>query len=171
MKTFFGPLLALSLLIVLAASARAQEPVDSDVWKARCLALNAAAAAIDKGFPSQALLDTTKGIPGSKFAAVAHERSLAGQHYIACTMYYTAAIAERQGNGGKIDLSKTHADVFLGAVELKKSTGQALTFKEKMEGTSDKVTGSTKAGTLSPVETAMVFGAFSGAPVDAAKPH
>jgi hypothetical protein len=152
-----------ALVMALTAPARAQEPVDSDAWRSRCLALNAAADAINKGFPPPALMATPKDIPGIKFAAVAHERSLAGQHYIACTMYYTAAIAERLGNGGKIDLGKAHTDVFLGGVELKRSTGQALSFKEKMQSTSDKVTGSSKAGTLSPVEIAAVFAAFSDA--------
>jgi hypothetical protein len=159
----------LPLLAILAATARAQEPTDSDVWKSRCLVLNAAADSIAKGFPSPQLLATTQGIPGAKFFAVAHERSLAGQHYIACTLYYTAAIAERQGNGGKIDLGKAKSDVFLGGVELKRSTGQTLSFKEKMESTSGKVTGSSKAGTLSPIEIAAVFAAFSDAPT-AAKP-
>ena len=121
-----GGVLAALVLTLSVASARAQEPVDSDLWKARCVALNAAADAIDKGFPSAALLATTKGIPGAKFEAVAHERSVAGQHYIACTLYYTAAIAERQGNGAKIDLSKAHTDVFLAGTELKRATGQTL---------------------------------------------
>jgi len=164
MKLFASTFLSLSLLFLMVSTARAQEQTDSDVWRSRCVALNAAADSIDKGFPPQALLGTTKGIAGAKFAAVAHERGLAGQHYIACTLYYTAAMAERLGNDGKIDLSKAHSYVFLGGIELKRSTGQSLSFKEKTELTSGKVTGSSKAGTLSPVETAAVFAAFTDAP-------
>jgi hypothetical protein len=168
MNFFSGLLLALPLLVI--RPAHAQEPVDSDAWKSRCLALNTAAESIDKGSATPELLATTKGIAGAKFAAVAHERAGAGQHYIACTLYYTAAMAERMGNGGKIDPAKSHSDVFFGGIELKHATGEALTFKEKMEATSGKVTGSVKSSQLSPVEVAAVFAAFSDAPTDVAKP-
>jgi hypothetical protein len=170
MKLFPRLFLALPVVLFVASSMHAQEPLDSDAWKSRCLALNSAAESIDKGSATPELLSTTKAIAGAKFAAVAHERAGAGQHYIACTLYYTAAMAERMGNGGKIDPAKSHSDVILGGIELKHATGEALTFKEKMEATSGKVTGSVKNNQLSPVEVAAVFAAFSDAPTDVAKP-
>jgi hypothetical protein len=122
-------------LILASACLRAyaQEPIDNDTWKQRCTTLAASADAIDKGSAPAALLLTTRGIAGSKFAAIAHERGNAGQHYIACTLYYTAAIAEYQGNDGKVDPAKAHGDAAQGAIELKLATGQVLTFKEKVD--------------------------------------
>jgi hypothetical protein len=163
-------ILALPVVLLFVSFVHAQEPLDSDAWKSRCLALSTAADAIDKGSATPELLSTTKGIAGAKFAAVAHERAGAGQHYIACTLYYTAAMAERMGNGGKIDPARSHSDVFLGGIELKHATGEPLTFKEKMEAASGKVTGSVKSSQLSPVEVSAVFAAFSNAPTDVANP-
>jgi len=157
-------LLLLGVLSALCPHARAQEPIDNETWKARCLQLSASSADIDRGSASPQLLQTTRGIPGAKFEAVAHERAAAGQHYIACTLYFTAAMAERMGNGGKINTSKAHSDVGVAEVELKRATGQPLSFAEKMSGTSGKLTSSVKPGSLSPADVAAVFGAFADSP-------
>jgi hypothetical protein len=149
-------------LILASACLRAyaQEPIDNDTWKQRCTTLAASADAIDKGSAPAALLLTTRGIAGSKFAAIAHERGNAGQHYIACTLYYTAAIAEYQGNDGKVDPAKAHGDAAQGAIELKLATGQVLTFKEKVDHGSHGVKTLTN-GKITPADIAAVFGAFA----------
>jgi hypothetical protein len=163
--TFFAVLRNTFLLALagLALRAYAQEPTDNDLWKSRCTTLAASARAIDEGSAPPALLQTTKGIPGAKFAAVAHERGSAGQHYIACTLYYTAAIASYQGNGGKVDPSKAHTFAAQAAIELKQATGQPLTFKEKMGHTSHDMKTYT-SGSLTPADIGAVFGAFGDGP-------
>jgi hypothetical protein len=153
----------LLVLAVLCLHAYAQEPLDNETWKQRCTALNASATAIDSGAAPAALLQTTKGIAGAKFAAVAHERGSAGQHYIACTLYYTAAIAEYAGTGGKVEPSKAHTFAGLAAIELKRATGQPLTFKEKMGNTSHDMKAIT-GGSLTPADIGLVFGAFGEDP-------
>jgi hypothetical protein len=150
----------LLILAGLALGARAQEPTDNDMWKSRCTALAASSKAIDQGAAPPALLQTTKGIEGAKFAAVAYERGNSGQHYVACTLYYTAAIAEYQGNGGKVEPSKAHSFAEQAAIELKRATGQPLTFKEKMGRTSHDMKASTN-GSLTPADIGAVFGAFA----------
>jgi hypothetical protein len=146
-------------LLVVAMAVRGQMPTDNDMWKARCTTLSGSAGAIDHGSAPPELLQTTKGIPGDKFAAVAHERAGAGQHYIACTLYYTAAMAYHMGNGGKIDVSKAHTEVVLGGTEVKLATGQPLTFGEKMDRTSGKLA-LKKTAPLTPADVQNVFGAF-----------
>jgi len=143
--------------------AGAQMPTDNDAWKARCTALSASATAIDHGSAPPELLQTTRGISGDKFAAVAHERSGAGQHYIACTLYYTAAMAYHMGNGGKIDVSKGHTEVVLAGAEMKQATGQPLTFGEKMDRTTGKLP-LKKTAQLTPADVSAVFAAFGEGP-------
>ncbi len=151
--------LALCLLACLSLRAFAQEPTDSDAWKSRCLSLGAHADAIDKGSAPPELLQSTHGIPGAKFAAVGYERGNAGQHYIACTMYYTAALAEHMGNGGKVDPGRAHTDVVLAGAEAKRATGLPLTFKEKMDRASGKLIPTGKNG-LTPADLSTVYSAF-----------
>jgi hypothetical protein len=157
--------LTLLLLTSLGVRLYAQEPMDNDVWKSRCLALGAQADAIDKGSAPPELLQSTHGVPGAKFAAVGYERGVAGQHYIACTMYYTAALAEHQGNGGKIDPGRAHTDIVLAGAEAKRASGLPLTFKEKMDRASGKFNPAGKSS-LTPGDLGAVYGAFGegGAP-------
>ena len=147
--------------------ARAQMPSDDDTWKARCLALSANADAIDKGSAPQEMLQTTHGLPAEKFAAVARERAGANQHYIACTLYYTASMADHMGNAGKIDASRAHTEAVLAGAELKRATGQSLSLKEKVDRTSGKLPSMKKGEPLTPTDVATVFGAFSDSPAPA----
>lgn len=151
-----------SLLLCPCVRAHAQEPTDSDVWKSRCLSLGAHADAIDKGSAPPEMLQTTHGIPGAKFAAVGYERGNAGQHYIACTMYYTAALAEHMGNGGKIDPGRAHTDIVLAGAEAKRAAGLPLSFKEKMDRASGKLIPTGKNG-LTPADLGAVYAAFGEA--------
>jgi hypothetical protein len=157
--------LTLLLLAGLGVRLHAQEPMDNDVWKSRCLSLGAQADAIDKGSAPPELLQSTHGVPGAKFAAVGYERGNAGQHYIACTMYYTAALAEHQGNGGKIDPGRAHTDIVLAGAEAKRASGLPLSFKEKMDRASGKFNPTGK-NTLTPGDLGAVYNAFGegGAP-------
>jgi len=150
-------------LLMVGVVARGQMPVDSDAWKARCTALSTSGSAIDHGSAPPELLQTTRGIAGDKFAAVAHERGAAGQHYIACTLYYTAAMAYHMGNGGKIDVGKAHSEVGLGETEFKLATGVPLTFGEKMDRASGKLP-KVKAAPLTPLDVQSVFGSFGDGP-------
>jgi hypothetical protein len=154
--------LLLGVVTGLCAHATAQMPSDDDTWKARCNALSANATAIDKGSASQALLQTTRGIAGDKFEAVAHERAGAGQHYIACTLYFTGAMAQHMGNGGKIDAGRAHTDVVLAGAELKRATGQSLSFAEKMDSAGSKMPSVKKTPPLTPADVSAVLGAFNG---------
>lgn len=151
--------LALCMFACLCLRAFAQEPTDSDVWKSRCLSLGAHADAIDKGSAPPELLQSTHGIPGAKFAAVGYERGNAGQHYIACTLYYTAALAEHMGNGGKVDPGRAHTDVVLAGAEAKRAAGLPLTFKEKMDRASGKLIPTGK-NSLTPADLGTVYAAF-----------
>jgi hypothetical protein len=135
--------------------------VDNDLWKSRCLSLSAQSDAIDKGSAPPELLQTTHGIPGAKFAAVGDGRAHAGQHYIACTMYYTAAMADHMGNGGKVDAGRAHTYIVLAGAEAKRAAGLPLSFKEKMDRTSGKLNPVGK-GSLTPADLAAVYGAFDG---------
>jgi len=154
--------LLFGLVVALCGRAYAQMPSDDDTWKARCNALSANTAAIDKGSAAQNLLQTTHGIAGEKFEAVAHERAGAGQHYIACTLYYTAAMAQHMGNGGKIDAGRAHTDVVLAGAELKRATGVSLSFSERMDTTGSKMPSVKKTPPLTPADVNAVFGAFNG---------
>jgi hypothetical protein len=156
------PIVATAAVLLLAFAclrADAQEPVDNDLWKHRCLELGAQSDLIDKGSAPPELLQTTHGVPGTKFAAVGQERAHAGQHYIACTMFYTAAMAEHMGNGGKVETSKAHTDIILAGAEAKKAAGLPLSFKEKMDRTSGKLNPVGKGG-LTPQDVATVYAAF-----------
>jgi len=155
--------LVLLLLAGLCLHAYAQEPLDSEAWKQRCTTLSASSAAIDRGAAPPELVQTPKGIAGAKFEAVAHERGTAGQHYIACTLYFTAAIAEYAGTGGRVQPSKAHTDINLATMELKRATGQPLTFKEKMGNTSHGMKTMT-TGSLTPADINAVFGVFGPDP-------
>jgi hypothetical protein len=159
--TGFGVLVGMGVgcIGLVGGRASAQMPSDNDMWKARCTALSASASAIDHASAPPELLQTTRGISGDKFSAVAHERAGAGQHYIACTLYYTAAMAYHMGNGGRIDGSKAHTNVVLGGTELKLATGQPLTFGEKMDRASSKLP-SSRTAPLTPMDVQHVFGAF-----------
>ena len=97
--------------------------------------------------------------PARSFAAVGAERANAGQHYIACTMYFTAALAEHMGNGGKIDPGRGHTDIVLGGAEAKRASGIPLSFREKMDRTSTKLNPVGK-NSLTPQDLAAVYAAL-----------
>jgi hypothetical protein len=148
---------------VASVSMVAQEPADDPGWQQRCSTLDASMMAIDKGSAPAELLAMTTGVAGEKFAAVARERSAAGQHYVACTLFFTAAMAERQGNNGKVSTARAHSDVVLGFAEMKLGQGKSLGFAEKMMRTEEKVMALADPA-ITPADLMAVLAPFGGAP-------
>ncbi|MES2392980.1 MAG: hypothetical protein V4555_15145 [Acidobacteriota bacterium] len=154
-----GSMAMVALLAVGAMRLAAQEPMDDPGWQQRCSTLDASMMAIDKGAAPPELLATTAGIPGEKFAAIARERSAASQHWVACTLFFTAAMAERQGNGGKVNTARAHSDVVLGFGEMKLGQGKSLGFAAKMMRAEESVM-AFKDPAITPADLAAVLGAF-----------
>jgi hypothetical protein len=103
MKSFSATLCRIAGVAVLlgaATAASAQLPKDSEVWKDRCNLMTASATAIQNGNPPAQLVAATKGISSRGFLVMAINRGQDGDHYVACTMYYMASMAEHSGNGG-----------------------------------------------------------------------
>jgi hypothetical protein len=95
--------LLLPSLVVLAASTtalHAQYPTDNAAWKARCTLLAASDDAIENGTVPAAFIPRIKSIPALHFTTFAFDRSRTNEHYVACTLFYMAAIGERIGSGG-----------------------------------------------------------------------
>ncbi len=90
-----GVLLSLPLV-----AAQAQMPVDNLAWKGRCIRLNAMKGAIEAPVLDPALAQSAQGVTSEKFMTMGFDRARAKEHYVACTMFYMAAIAQRAGNGG-----------------------------------------------------------------------
>lgn len=121
-------------LLVSASSvaAHAQMPADNDTWKARCSVLAAQAADLNHITPSVAAL--TKGVSGSKFQTFGFDRQAAGQHQVACTMFYLAAIANQAGNNA----SAAKDAQLLANLEVKATRGQEPSFTENLTRTKVK---------------------------------
>jgi len=158
-----------SLVIVLGATAAisAQLPEDSQVWKDRCNLLAASSAAIQNGSTPASLLAATRGVTTRGFFVLAVNRAQAGDHYVACTMYYLAAIAERSGNGGaKPDPLAVTNDAIVGGSELKLAHHQHLRMKEhevRIKLKVEEMTG--QPLTLTPPETTAVLEAATTTPI------
>lgn len=123
-------------LIVSAAAAHAQMPTDNDTWKARCKSLSSMAGDLNHLTPSTASL--TRGLPGAKFQTFAFDRQAAGQHNVACAMFYMAAIASQAGNGGKADPSAAHDALVLANLEVKAMHNEPASFTENLVRTKAK---------------------------------
>ena len=123
-------LVLLFLLAVTAAAVHAQLPVNNDAWKSRCALLSASSKEIEDGNPPASLIAATRGVAGKSFYVIALNRAQANQHYVACTLYYLAAIAEHQGNGGKADPSTSSDDATLASAEAKEARGESVSLYE-----------------------------------------
>ena len=117
------------------AALNAQIPKDNDVWKMRCNVLASAEQGIEAGKIPAPLLTATRGVPASKFITFALDRSGMGEHNVSCAMFYMAAIANRLGNGGKVDPSAAHDATVLANAEIKVAHGQSLSFSDKIKQT------------------------------------
>ena len=146
----------------------AQLPVNNDVWKTRC---NVLANAAKQGSATPAVfVSATRGIPGQKFYALAVDRGQAGEHYVACALYFLSAISEQHGNGGKADPKAANSDAILAGAELKLARHQHLSMTEHLKRVEMKVeTLSTPLG-LTSDETAAVITASTTMPLSATPP-
>jgi len=158
---------SLAILFGAAAAISAQLPIDTQVWKDRCNLLAASSSAIQTGATPAPLLAATRGVPARGFFILAVNRAQAGDHYVACTMYYLAAISERQGNGGfKSDPLAVTNDAIVGGSELKLAHHQHLRMKEhevRIKLKVEEITG--KPLVLTPPETSAVLDAAGTTPI------
>jgi hypothetical protein len=120
------------------AASMAQLPTDNDGWKARCNTLGAADGAIQGGTISPSLVSATRGVDGAKFMTFGWDRAAAGEHNVACTMFYMAAIAGRVGNGGKQNFEEAHNAQMMGLAEYKLAHRQKLTMREHFKRSETK---------------------------------
>ena len=158
---------ALTILFGMVAALHAQQlPVNNDTWKTRCSVLASAAPAIVNGSTPSALVSATRGVAGRPFYVLAVNRAEAEQHYVACTMYYLAAISARTGNGGKVDADAANDYTVLAGSELKLAKGQSLSFSETFKRLQIKVSGLTGTTmTLTPNETSAAIEAATTMPL------
>jgi hypothetical protein len=158
--------LCLVVLVGGAAFCHAQLPTNSGVWKDRCNLLASNSGAIQNGQIPPALAAMTHGVAARGYFVLAVDRAQAKQHYVACTMYYLAAIAERQGNGAKPDLLASTNDAVVGGSELKLARGHHLNMHEHVTRVRMKVEemrGQPLA--LSPPQTTAVLDASTTMPI------
>ncbi len=86
-------LLVFGLPTVMHAAVAAEH----DAWKTRCNLLAASASSIQNGTPPSVLSAATRGVASRPYYVLAVNRAENDQHFVACTLYYMAAIAARQG--------------------------------------------------------------------------
>ncbi len=129
LNRFSAPLCALVAASALSITSHAQALNDSPTWTRTCSQLSAMSKDIDNGHADIAIVRALSSVSGTTLASVAHERSAAGQHQVACALYYSAAIAEH-ANG--LNGTKAHTDVMMGAVEVKRANGQKLGFMDRI---------------------------------------
>jgi hypothetical protein len=118
-------LTAAATLLLASTALHAQMPVDNDTWKARCGAV-ASMANLDHLSPQVVAL--TKGVDGPKFTTFAFDRQAAGQHNVACTLFYLGAIA----NAAKADASEAKDAATMAALEIKAIHNQEPSWSESM---------------------------------------
>ena len=128
----FATVAAALLVSASSVAALAQMPSDNDTWKARCSVLAAQAADLSHITPSVEAL--TRGVAGSKFQTFGFDREAAGQHQVACTMFYLAAIANQAGH----DASAAKDAQLLANLEIKTTHGQPPSFSEGITRTKVK---------------------------------
>ena len=165
------PLAVLLVLLPFAAALHAQLPVNNDAWKTRCNLLAASSKAIEDGTTPSLLVAATHGVTGKSFYVLALNRSQANQHYVACTLYYLAAIAERSGNAGKGDPSTASDDATLASAEAKEARGDSASFYESWKRFTMKFTGlSGTTLTVTAAESAAVLSAATTMPLSLIPP-
>jgi len=162
---------AFLLALGVSAAAHAQLPQNNEAWKTRCNLLASSANAIQNGNPPSVLVAATRGVVSHPFYVLAVDRSQADQHYVACTLFYMAAISARMGNGGQSDPSAANDDAILAGAELKDARGESLTLSEHFKRLQIKASGlSGKALTSTPAETSAVINASTTMPLTLTPP-
>jgi hypothetical protein len=161
----------LLLVFGLSTAMHAQLPQNNDTWKTRCNLLAASASAIQNGNAPSVLSAATRGVASRPYYVLAVNRAENDQHFVACTLYYMAAIAARQGNGGKSDPDAAADYAILAGAEWKDATGQSLTMSERMKRLKLKASGITGGSlTSTPTETSAVIAAATTMPLTLTPP-
>jgi len=160
-----------SLALGVSAALHAQLPQNNEVWKTRCNLLASSASAIQNGHPPVVLATATRGVSSHPYYVLAVDRSQADQHYVACTMFYMAAISAKMGNGGKADPSAADDYLVLAGAELKDARGESLTMSERFKRFQIKASAlSGKSLTSTPAETSAVIDASTTMPLSLTPP-
>ena len=165
--------IACTFALALGASTalHAQLPQNNEAWKTRCNLLAASAGAIENGHPPAILVAATRGVASYPYYVLAVDRSQADQHYVACTLFYMAAISARAGNGGKTDLSAADDYAILAGAEVKDARGESLTMTERFKRLGIKASAITgKSLTSTPAETMAVIDASTTMPLTLTPP-
>jgi len=169
-----APIRYIALLLLalgLSSALKAQLPQNNEAWKTRCNLLAASASAIENGNPPAVLLRATRGVASHPYYVLAIDRSQADQHYVACTLFYMAAISARAGNGGKSDPSAASDYATLASAELKDAHGESLTMSERFKRIEIKASFLTgKSLTSTPTETSAVIDASTTMPLTLTPP-
>ena len=165
-STLIRSFAVLLLILGMSTALRAQLPENNDTWKTRCNLLATSATAIQNGNPPAVLLAATRGVNSHPFYVLAVDRAQADQHYVACTLFYMAAMSARAGNGGKPDLAAASDYAILAGAEVKDARGESLTFTERFKRLEVKASGlSGKSLTSTPTETSAVINASTTMPL------
>ena len=160
-----------ALLLGASTALHAQLPQNNEVWKTRCNLLAASANAIQNGNPPSVLVAATRGVSSHPYYVLAVDRSQADQHYVACTLFYMAAISARAGNGGKADPSAADDYAILAGAEVKDARGESLTMSERFKRLEIKASAlSGKSLTSTPTETTAVIDASTTMPLSLTPP-
>jgi len=160
-----------ALLLGASTALHAQLPQNNDVWKTRCNLLASSANAIQNGNPPSVLVAATRGVSSHPYYVLAVDRSQADQHYVACTMFYMAAISAKMGNGGKADPSAADDYLVLAGAEVKDARGESLTMSERFKRLQIKASAlSGKSLTSTPAETTAVIDASTTMPLTLTPP-
>jgi hypothetical protein len=165
LKLFAFRLLAAAVLLT-AAAAHAQLPTDSQPWKDRCNLMSSEAAAIRTGRVPTMFTSATRGVPSHSFLVLAVNRAQNGQHYLACTLYYMAAVADRAGNGSAPNAEQAFDEAIIGGSELKLAHHRHLNMTEHEKRIKFKVEEMTGAPlSLTPDQTQAAVDAASTMPL------
>ena len=160
------------LVFGFSTALHAQLPRNNEAWKTRCNLLAASATALQNGNPPAVLVASTRGVSSHPFYVLAVKRAQADQHYVACTLYYMAAISARAGNGGKPDLAAASDYAVLAGAEAKDARGESLTMSERFKRLQIKTSGLTgKSLTSTPAETSAVIDASTTMPLTLTGAH
>jgi len=157
---------AFVILLGVTAAAHAQLPVNNDMWKMRCNLLASQASAIQNGNAPALLISATRNVAAKPFVVIAVNRAENEQHFVACTMYYMAAIAAFRAH----DTSNGADYAVLAGAEFKDATKQSLTFSEKMKRVKFKAANLTSSLTSSPAETQSALDAAGTMPLSLTPP-
>lgn len=132
LRSVFASIAAALVLSAASTAAHAQMPVDNDTWRARCTALSDFTADLSHLTPG--VMAMTRGVEGSKFQTFAFDRQAAGQHNVACALFFLAAIANQSAR----DEVGARDAALMAVLEVKGMRNQSVSFSESLTRTKVK---------------------------------